>query len=201
MRKEQQASRHNTLDKPLPPPPLFAFAEFEGIDQFDTFDDIRIAQPQLQLRSCPVSPIVGRIPSIQHAEQLKRANTGAVAVELEDSFSSFVASSPLVFKESILGGMKPSDKSLEDRRKRRSMGMGPRLPVKVSSPPSLTDGSSSSGSASPMGVRALRMHGGSSVVSRSPSDGSSVSVGTRLSFNPVVLLVINVKHGTRIRAC
>lgn len=127
------------LDKPLPPPPLFAFADFDT--RTDTLGATRPSTktPLTSNNPRPVSPIPA---------ELKRADSGVAidAIELEDSFSSFVASSPSIFKDSVLGGitkgsgfeMSASPPSVDKRRsssgvRNKRKSMGPRLPVRVMS--------------------------------------------------------------------
>lgn len=133
-------------DKPLPPPPLFAFADFDT-------DTLGAARPSTKVPGRHSSPGAPINADSLHQSELKRQDSG-VAIELEDEFSSFVASSPSIFKESVLGGinvgsgsglgMSASPPSLAERRagagaqgtRSRSANrksMGPRLPVRVMS--------------------------------------------------------------------
>lgn len=136
-------------DKPLPPPPLFAFADFDT-------DTLGVSRPSTKVpptaSSSSLSRPVSPVQSV-HQSELKRQDSG-VAIELEsDGFSSFVASSPSIFKESVLNainfgnittsGMSASPPSSTIAEQRRSSGvraksanrksMGPRLPVRVMS--------------------------------------------------------------------
>lgn len=131
-------------DKPLPPPPLFAFADFDSWTDTLGAQRAAIKSPTAIVSTAvsrPVSPIV--------EGELKRHDSG-VDIELEqDSYSNFVAGSPSLLKDSVLGGiekkgrgeydMSASPPLVEKRRsssgvrnpKRKSMG--PRLPVRVMS--------------------------------------------------------------------
>lgn len=130
-------------ERPLPPPPLLAFADS------DNTDTLGAARPSANIAHPATSRPVNAIPIERiHQAELKRQDSG-VAIELEDDFSSFVASSPSIFKASVLGGIKsgrgsdssgegmsaspPSVAQQQGRRSRsvNRLSVGPRLPVRV----------------------------------------------------------------------